>query len=267
MKIEKKLVTPFMAKDWLNYCNNANRKLSPQRVQSYVNDMLQGNWLEDTGESIKFDTYGTLLDGQHRLAAIVKSQKSLNLHIVTGLENSVFKVLDTGKTRSGNDALNIYGVKSSNSLASVLQKYKMLKSNLTKTNKQTSLTNTELINLYNSNDVYWAEKINYAQVQYKKFNHVLSKSNIGAFSAVFDEKNIDKSKSFFEELCTGKNITNESINVLRDKLIKDKISKVNKLSYKVYYAFIIKTWNAYVLEKEFKMLRFDENIEEFPNIL
>lgn len=267
MEITKKLVTPFMAEKWLNDCNLDNRRLNAERVQSYVNDILLGNWLEDTGESIKFDKNQILLDGQHRLAAIIKSNKSLNLHVITGLENSVFKVLDTGKPRGGNDALTIHGVKNSSDLASILQKYNMLKLNSIKGNKRISLSNTQLINLYKNNEVYWADKANYSGLYYKKFNKVLSKSFIGAFSAIFDEKNINKSKSFFEELCTGRNITNETINILRDKLIRDKISKVNKLSYKAYYAFIIKTWNAYILEKEFKILKFDENVEDFPNIL
>jgi hypothetical protein len=267
MEIKKKLVSPEMAKNWLESFNLDNRNVNQQRVASYVNDIVNGNWREDTGECIKFSKTNRLLDGQHRLLAIVKSGISLNLHIATGLEDSIFNVLDTGKPRGGLDAMKIAGVSAYAQVSSIIQKYNMLAKGSYKNDKRNALSNSDLLNIYNSKPKYWDEKANYAKRQKGKFNNIMSSTIIGGFSSVFDEKNIETSELFFDELCSGRNVTNQTINVLRDRLIKDKVSKVNKLSKKFETIFIIKTWNAYRLGKEFKILKFDESLESFPTII
>jgi hypothetical protein len=267
MEISKKLVSPEDAKNWLENCNLKNRTINFHRVSSYVNDIVKGNWREDTGECIKFSKTGKLLDGQHRLLAILKSGISIYLHIASNLEDSVFTVLDTGKPRGGQDAMKIAGIGGYAQLSSIIQKYYILKNGSYKSYKGNSLSNSELLNTYNLRSFYWDQKVNYALRQKVKFSNVISNTLIGAFSATFDHKDVTTSELFFEELCTGKDITNSSIDVLRNRLIKEKVSKVNVLSKKVETAFIIKTWNAYRLNKDFKILKFDESLENFPTII
>ena len=79
--------------------------------------MISGKWLFD-GQPIRFDSDGFLLDGQHRLNAIVKSGTSQKFLIIKGLQNETFKVMDTGKNRNGSDALSILGIKYSADIAS-----------------------------------------------------------------------------------------------------------------------------------------------------
>jgi hypothetical protein len=267
MVISKKLVSPEDAKNWLDNCNSGNRSVNQHRVTSYVNDILNSNWKEDTGECIKFSKKGKLLDGQHRLLAILKSGISINLHIASDLEDSIFNVIDTGKSRGGKDAMKIAGVSAYAQLSSIIQKYNTLKIGGYKSDKGKSLSNSELLKIYNLTPTYWDEKVNYAIKQKNKFNNIISNTSIGGFSAIFDDKDVITSRMFFEELCTGRDITNESVDALRNRLIKEKVSKINKLSKKVETAFFIKTWNAYRLGKEFKILKFDENIENFPTII
>jgi hypothetical protein len=267
MLISKKLVSPEDAKNWLENCNLDNRSINQHRVTAYVNDIVKGNWREDTGECIKFSKTGKLLDGQHRLLAILKSGISINLHIANNLEDSVFNVLDTGKPRGGMDAMKIAGVSAYAQLSATIQKYVILKNGGYRSDKGNALSNSELLKIYNLRPLYWDAKGNYTNRQKLKFNHIMSATLIGSFSATFDDKDIIASEMFFEELCTGRDITNETIDVLRNRLIKDKLTKINKISKKVEIAFIIKTWNAYRLNKEYKFLRFDENTESFPTII
>lgn len=70
-------VTPMKAARWLKR-NIANRRVSPKVVRNYAGDMSRGEWLLN-GEAIKFDRDGNLLDGQHRLGAIVHNGKSVRL--------------------------------------------------------------------------------------------------------------------------------------------------------------------------------------------
>lgn len=68
-------VTPEIAKRWLTR-NPRNRVARPATVARYARDMAAGKWHLD-GSPIRFDATGTLLDGQHRLAAIIESEATI----------------------------------------------------------------------------------------------------------------------------------------------------------------------------------------------
>lgn len=105
-------ITPDDARTMLD-ANDNNRGLRSRLVTSYARDMEAGNWMV-TGETIKFDRAGALMDGQHRLESIVASGKPQRMLIVEGLEPAARGVIDTGAIRTGGDALRLAGVDSSN---------------------------------------------------------------------------------------------------------------------------------------------------------
>lgn len=102
-------VTPQLAGQWLA-ANVKNRNLRPKVVARYARDMADGNW-QLTGEAIKFARNGTLLDGQHRLRAIVDSGATVRTLVVNGLPDDVQDVMDSGAGRKAADALGLRGVK------------------------------------------------------------------------------------------------------------------------------------------------------------
>jgi hypothetical protein len=69
--------------------------------------MRRGEWRE-TGEAIKFDENGQLRDGQHRLAAIVRSGITLKMTVVRGVIEEAFDVMDSGRSRSVTDVLGLH---------------------------------------------------------------------------------------------------------------------------------------------------------------
>lgn len=98
-------VTPGLAREWLGR-NEGNRNLKQLKIAAYVRDILAGKWMV-TGEAIKFDWNGRLIDGQNRLHAIIKANKPVVLLVVRGLDPDSQKVLDTGAKRSAADALKM----------------------------------------------------------------------------------------------------------------------------------------------------------------
>jgi hypothetical protein len=112
MEINKILITPEYALELLSN-NTGNRRVKEQVVARYVKDMLAGTWKEDTGELIKIAKDGTILDGQHRLLAIVKSGVEISLHVATGLSNEIFSVIDTGASRNASDTLFVSSIENS----------------------------------------------------------------------------------------------------------------------------------------------------------
>lgn len=99
-------VTPELAAQILKDHNHSNRKIRPGVVNKYARQMANGDW-KVTPETICVSVTGRLLQGQHRLLAIIKSGASCNFLFATGFADDVFDVLDRGAGRTTADALGI----------------------------------------------------------------------------------------------------------------------------------------------------------------
>jgi hypothetical protein len=91
-------MTPELAAWILEHANGHNRKMSPGFVRRFAADIIAGLW-KDNGDSIRFDWNGQLLDGQHRLAAIVESGVTLLATVTLGLDPAVYDTIDQGRHR------------------------------------------------------------------------------------------------------------------------------------------------------------------------
>lgn len=111
MKHSEVMVTPDVAKGWLKM-NLRNRPLRQAHVAFLATAMREGKWVRN-GDTIRFDDAGLLIDGQHRLAAVVQSGRSVLMDVVKGVDKAAFSTIDTGKKRSASDVLAIDGVKNS----------------------------------------------------------------------------------------------------------------------------------------------------------
>jgi len=103
MQIALEHIDANKASNYLNL-NLHNRTLRPKRVRQYAEQMRQGKWLE-TGDPIRFSTTGRLLDGQHRLAAIIAADVTIQAIVIREVDDSVFPVLDSGLARTPSDAM------------------------------------------------------------------------------------------------------------------------------------------------------------------
>lgn len=74
-------VTPEMATQMLAK-NEDNRKVNDKRVSAYASIMLNGGWMA-TGQPIIVSKEGMLIDGQHRLNAVVRAGVAVDFLVVT----------------------------------------------------------------------------------------------------------------------------------------------------------------------------------------
>jgi hypothetical protein len=111
------LVDAATATEWLK-ANSHNRRLRNGRVDQMSRDMIKGNW-DDNGETIKFSRTGVLLDGQHRLSAVIQSDTVQVFTVIAGLEDKVRRSVDTGGKRTVGDQLTLHGRDNGTTLASV----------------------------------------------------------------------------------------------------------------------------------------------------
>jgi hypothetical protein len=112
-------ITPKKAVELLE-ANTTNRPLSMPVVRAFAEAMKRGDWLV-THQGIAFDTHGVLVDGQHRLAAIIEADVPIEVTVFTEVEPGTFDVLDTGKRRNAADVLAIEGEKNSTMLAAMVR--------------------------------------------------------------------------------------------------------------------------------------------------
>ncbi|MFD8988225.1 hypothetical protein ACFVZ4_09205 [Streptomyces goshikiensis] len=102
-------VTPEIAEIFLSRAS-VNRRLDMGQVRSLADTILRGEW-KLTHQGIALDDAGALLDGQHRLRAIIEANTPVEILVFDGLSRDVFPVLDTGKRRSAADTLLSTGAK------------------------------------------------------------------------------------------------------------------------------------------------------------
>lgn len=100
-------VTPEIAELWMHR-NVNNRSLRRSRVDAFARDMAGERWVY-TGEAVKFDTDGNLLDGQHRLAGVIKSGATIKMLVITQLDPGSQAYMDAGAQRTAGDALGFRG--------------------------------------------------------------------------------------------------------------------------------------------------------------
>jgi hypothetical protein len=267
MNVEKKLITPSIAIEMLKN-NDGNRRMKMPSVYRYSQEMKNGKWKEDTGELIKISKTGKVLDGQHRLKAVILSGVSIYFHVAYGLSDEIFDVLDTGSLRNAADSFFISGIKNSNALPSMISLNDLLlkgaKDWFGQKNKK--LSNSELLDKYNVNPIFWDNVSRKSINWYNSFSKILAPSIIGGMYSAFIYKDSVQANFFMTQLCEGINVTNNTINILRNVLIKDKISS-KKMPMDMKLALIIKCWNLYRTNKTVKLLRWDSSVEKFPIIL
>lgn len=100
MKLQVIRVTPELAERWLKN-NGKNRSISIPHVKRLATAMLSGKWSLN-GQTICFDESGRLLDGQHRLSAVVMSGVTVEMVIATDVvDERAFQTYDAIMLKRG----------------------------------------------------------------------------------------------------------------------------------------------------------------------
>lgn len=253
-------ITPTFAAELLED-NNANRPLSENVVRVYAAAMQRGAW-KLNGEAIKIASNGELLDGQHRLAAIVRSGVSVDCLVITGLEVGVFDTLDLGKKRNMSDILSIQGEVSTNVLASILRMLCCIESNPANPPTSSSVPVDVQEKYLKKNP-----SLRFYVTRAQRVKHICEQSVIGSCWYLFSQRDAVAADEFFERIIDGVNLsTGNPIRILRDRLLMNRSSNTAKAPRKVLLALVIKAWNAYRLGREMRQLHWRET-DDFPQII
>lgn len=106
--LEKVLLTPELAATLIER-NTLNRPLSDAHVQRIAGQIRAGKW-RFNGDTIKISKTQEVLDGQHRMWAVVEANQAVETAIVYGLERDAFATIDTlRRARSLGDTIALSG--------------------------------------------------------------------------------------------------------------------------------------------------------------
>jgi len=103
-------VTADLAHELLEMNISGQRSLSQSAVERYATDMASYDWIFN-GAAILISNENKLIDGQHRLNAIVESGTPQVLLIVRGVSTEAMQTVDTNRRRSYADTLKMKKIK------------------------------------------------------------------------------------------------------------------------------------------------------------
>jgi len=238
-------VTPEYARSLLSK-NGMNRPLNKAHVFNLANAMARGEW-QINGESIKIAQCGTLLDGQHRLSAIVKTGSPCSIVVIKGLPLESFHTINTGaKTRGAADVLAISGEKNASVLAASARLLKCWQNNKSCPQFQGHhVTVAEVENVLE----HHPKLRTYSSFKSDGLKKMLNPSLICFLAYVFHMANPIKAAQFFDQLETGLGMEKGSpVLMLRDRLLLNSSTRP-KLSREFICALVIKSFNAFAENK------------------
>lgn len=112
------VIFPQVAERILQENNSNNRAISVNKLAQACADIEDGRFFIN-GESIIFADDGTLLDGQHRLAACAKTKIAIVSLCAFGIDREAMMTIDQGKARTAGDIVQLSGMPNGNSVAAI----------------------------------------------------------------------------------------------------------------------------------------------------
>jgi hypothetical protein len=248
-------ITPDLAKKWLEQ-NIHNRNLRERVVNGYAADMRNGDWVED-GQSIKFakgDVVlldnppihgGALLDGQHRLSAIVTADVTVRMLVVSNLHDSAQEVMDTGAKRVLADVLKLRGEQYSTTLAAACMRVYQWKQGYRKNLKSAGNsrpTHRQLLEVLDQHpelrrSVEISDRV-------RKVGR-LSASTAALCHWLFSQIDVDDCAFFFARLCDGVGLMNDDPVYALRRVLENFAADRGRPDEALVTALVIKAWNAY----------------------
>ncbi|GAB3643952.1 hypothetical protein [Spirosoma arcticum] len=259
-------ITPELAGEFLTR-NQKNRPLNQNHIAFLAAQMRAGAW-QFSGDPIRFSTSGRLLDGQHRLSAIIASGTTQKTMVIWDLPEESFHVMDTGRMRMAADVLDIADVPNARKAASTVRMiiaYQRGHISATLKNQgrvsHTAVTHGEILEFVKQTDVQ--PYLLRAMTWYKEWR-VFTGSEYGFIYYTLCQIDCPAAEQFLTSLASGANLPIDSpVFVLRKKLEQYKLNKVS-CSPSERLALTFKAWNLYRKGAPVKMLTYNSEREEFP---
>lgn len=260
---ERMTITPAIAKVMLEW-NDRNRPVSSATVKKYAAAIAAGRWAY-TGEPIIFSGE-RLIDGQHRLEAVIQSGQAIEALIVFGAPDDAFAFIDVGKTRTASDIFAINGVKNWTLMAAAIvwvAGYE--RGTIGAAAKGGAMDHQQLYDEYMLHEgMQESAWVGHSFAQ----SRLASPSTMVAFHYLCARKSRRAADEFFQRVADGIGFTskNDPAYKLHRRLMDSVTKEEKRLNRKSVAAITVKAWNAARLGRKAVSLTFTPD-EKFPRII
>ena len=256
-------ITPEWAENVLKN-NVGNRKVRKTRVEQYARDMSSGSWAL-TGDAVRFNEAGDLVDGQHRLLAAIKAKASFKSVVITGVDDAAKMMIDSGAKRHFADVLHYHGYKDRNQLAASVKFCWEYENTQFKSPSPPSYS--ELLNWLQENQgiVDACRQANSVKVGYRQM------STVSAALLYYTGSSLPGEFEFFlKSIASGEDLHKGMPLYALRRHLDQSLRSVRKTPIRTMQALIIKAWNAHISGDDMHVLRYvptGDKAESFPIIV
>lgn len=254
---QTEMIDPQTAQSYLTR-NIGNRKINDKVVGLYTRLMRDGKWIL-SNYSIVFSDTNILLNGQHRLTAVIKSGVTCPFSVQRGVPEMNKKYMDNGHLRTAANALELDGVLNAVRIASIIRSlYNLRKKTILAVTGQTRYSNGDISDEYFAHSDFYNKVQDEAHRLYPK-GRVLNISEYGSLIAYLSadlHHDFDKVVSFFREVAGVNTPTNNVTTMLRIAILTDKMSRY-RMTRERRMKLIIKAWNTWLIGKQVKQLSWN----------
>lgn len=258
-------ITPQLAEKWLKK-NTHNRGVVNSRVDQYAADMRRGEWRVN-GETIKLAADGRILDGQHRLLAVLEADVPIQSLVISGLEEQAQETMDQGRARSLADVFKLRGEKYHHPLATsarVLALFEIY-GQIVQPAYEAPPSIMQASRALERNP----ELRDSVAFVYGLRRPWMPSSHMGALHFLFATVDPEAANDYVTKLSTGAELHRaHPIYVLRELLMTAHMERTTIIQ-RTQLALIIKAWNAYMAGEEVTRLQWTPGgprPEPFPSI-
>lgn len=254
-------VDPDYAAELLAEHNTRNRPLDEQHARRLATEMTEGRWNEGLPDGIKLDTNFNILDGQHRLRAVVISGITVKMLVTYDLDPETFVAMDSiAKKRTAGDTLALYaGIsKYRVNIGGALRLVKNWDNQLRNSGMSSQVSNTEILDFGNDFQKLGVDLEEYARVA----SRVRTKTRLsvggtlaGLLMTTRATPGVDHTE-WLTGLTTGANLSpGHPILALREYGMKNSAAGQSEEALPRY----LKAWNSYIAETEIHMMRIGKS--------
>lgn len=260
MQVSKETITPKKAMEWLKR-NIHNRPLRQSHAERIAKAIELGDYKQN-GDTLKFNKNGDLIDGQHRLNAVIISGRSIESYVVRDLDHDAFKYLGDVVPRGTADVFAGMGEPNYKHLSTATKLAYVIRQGAPNDSAVTAIRSAEAVDILNQ---YPKIRESVSLAQHLDIRFIMSLGQSAALHLLMAEKDEDAANKFWKDVATGEGLKKTMpAYELRQRLIENRSSKA-KIKRWAVMAMAIKAWNAVREGKSIKCLKWDER-EEFPKI-
>jgi hypothetical protein len=243
-----KRISPERALQLLNASDANYRAVNKEHVKHLAEEMSSGRWFM-TYEPIIIDPVRGVVDGQHRLLAVIMSGVACDFLVVEAhADADAVAAMDTGVNRSAAVTLRAGGVKNAASIATIARAYAQYKAGHMPWNSHahTRRVSTKVINDITKNNPHIHEIA--TRTCHKPFKIT---GMIGAMSVMAMIAHDDSPSHAFEFLNkydNAENISdpNDPVRLLYTRMLKAKASSSMKMPTHIRSGLTAKAYNAFI---------------------